>query len=63
MSIQTVDSLTYQRSLAVRDLTDAAQGPHAIQFLVSAAVEALRERWRCSVLVYRGPPVATIADN
>jgi phenylalanyl-tRNA synthetase alpha chain len=63
MSIRTVDSLTYQRSLALRDLTDAALGPHAIQLLVSAAVEALRERWQCPVLVYRAPPVATIADN
>ena len=63
MSIRTVDSLTYQRSLALRDLTDAALGPHAIQLLVSAAVGALREHWQCPVLVYRAPPVATIADN
>ncbi len=30
------------RDLAVRDLTDPAEGPHAIQLLVELAVRALR---------------------
>ena len=29
------------RDLAVRDLTDPAEGPHAIQLLIELAVEAL----------------------
>jgi phenylalanyl-tRNA synthetase alpha chain len=63
MSVRVVDSLAYQHSLALRDLTDAALGPHAMQLLVSAAVAALQERWRCPAVVYRGPPIATIGDN
>ncbi len=45
MSSQILDSLAYQRSLNVRDLTDAALGPHAIQLLVQSAIEALRAAW------------------
>jgi phenylalanyl-tRNA synthetase alpha chain len=63
MSSQFLDSLAYQRSLNVRDLTDAALGPHAIQLLVHGAIEALRAAWQCAVVVYRAPPVVTIAEN
>jgi phenylalanyl-tRNA synthetase alpha chain len=53
-----------ERALALRDLTDPAQGPHAIQLLVDEAVSALAPRWRCPVLVERGaPPVVAVADN
>jgi phenylalanyl-tRNA synthetase alpha chain len=63
MRIQTVDPLAYQRSLALRDLTDAALGAHAMQLLVTAAVAALQDYWHCPAVVYRAPPVATIDDN
>jgi len=63
MSNQILDALAYQRSLNVRDLTDAALGPHAIQFLVHCAIEALRTAWQCPVVVHRAPPVVTIAEN
>jgi phenylalanyl-tRNA synthetase alpha chain len=63
MSNQILDALAYQRSLNVRDLTDAALGPHAIQLLVQCAIEALRTAWQCPVVVYRAPPVVTIAEN
>jgi phenylalanyl-tRNA synthetase alpha chain len=52
-----------QRALALRDLTDPAQGPHAMQLLVDAAVAALRQGWRCQVLTERADPVVTVADN
>jgi phenylalanyl-tRNA synthetase alpha chain len=63
MSTQILDALAYQRSLNVRDLTDAALGPHAIQLLVQSAIEALRAEWHCPVLVHRAPPVVSIAEN
>jgi phenylalanyl-tRNA synthetase alpha chain len=63
MSNQILDAVAYQRSLNVRDLTDAALGPHAIQLLVQRGVESLRTAWQCPVLVYRAPPVVTIAEN
>ncbi len=48
------------RDLAIRDLTEPADGPHAIQQLVELAVAALagpQVRW-C-----RGPRVVPVADN
>ena len=63
MSVRLLDSESYGRALALRDLTDAALGPHAMQLLVRDAVAALAERWRCAVVVHRAPPVVTIAEN
>jgi phenylalanyl-tRNA synthetase alpha chain len=53
------------RDLAVRDLTDPAAGPHALQLVVGAAVDALRAAWGPSVDVRltRGPRVVPLADN
>ena len=48
MSIQLIDAESYRRSLAVRDLTDAALGPHAMQLLVRDAIARTRRpvrRW------------------
>jgi phenylalanyl-tRNA synthetase alpha chain len=51
------------RDLALTDLTDPSDGPHAIQLLVEAAVTALTSAWGCEVRCCRGPRVVTIADN
>jgi phenylalanyl-tRNA synthetase alpha chain len=52
-----------QRALALRDLTDPDQGPHAMQLLVEAAVSSLRGAWGCPVLTERADPVVSVADN
>jgi phenylalanyl-tRNA synthetase alpha chain len=51
------------RDLAIRDLTDPAEGPHAIQLLVDLAVDALRDAWGCEVRIARGPRVVPLTDN
>lgn len=51
------------RHLAIRDLTDPTEGPHAIQRLVDLAAGALANRWRCEVRVARGPRIVSRADN
>ncbi|MET0135713.1 MAG: hypothetical protein ABW215_19200 [Kibdelosporangium sp.] len=51
------------RDLAVRDLTDPAQGPHAVQVVVDRLVGALADLWRCEVRWCRGDRVVTIEDN
>ena len=63
MATQLLDSQAYGRLLALRDLTDAALGPHAMQLLVQQALDALRTAWNCPVVVYRAPPVVPSADN
>jgi phenylalanyl-tRNA synthetase alpha chain len=52
-----------ERALALRDLTDPAQGPHAMQLLVDAAVRALADAWGAPVMIERANPVVTVADN
>ena len=49
--------------LGVRDLTDPAQGHHAIQLLVDTAVARLAAAWGCQVRWYRGPRVVPVEDN
>jgi phenylalanyl-tRNA synthetase alpha chain len=50
--------------LAVRDLTDPAAGPHALQLLVSAILDAASARWPAATLVvHRGSRVVSVADN
>jgi phenylalanyl-tRNA synthetase alpha chain len=51
------------RALALRDLTDPAQGRHAMQDLLRALTAALTGQWRCPVIVERRSPVVSIADN
>jgi phenylalanyl-tRNA synthetase alpha chain len=50
--------------LAVRDLTDPATGPHALQLLVDAILQAASTRWPdASLIVHRGSRVVSVADN
>jgi phenylalanyl-tRNA synthetase alpha chain len=56
------------RDIAVRDLSDPADGPHAIQLIANAAVSALEAAWNrdgasCSVRWCRGPRIVPVSDN
>lgn len=50
-------------SLAVRDLTDPAQGPHAMQLLLDGIVQSLAGRWGCAIRAHRASPIVSVADN
>lgn len=50
-------------ALALRDLTDPAQGPHAMQLVLDAAIATLRRAWGCPAVVERAHPVVSVADN
>jgi phenylalanyl-tRNA synthetase alpha chain len=63
MATQLLDSRSYGRLLALRDLTDAALGPHAMQLLVQRALDALRAAWSCPVVVHRAPPLVPVTAN
>jgi phenylalanyl-tRNA synthetase alpha chain len=52
-----------QAALAIRDLCDPREGPHAIQLLTRRAVEALARAWSCEVRWCGGPRVVPVADN
>lgn len=63
MTTHLLDPAAYGRLLALRDLTDAALGPHAIQLLIQNALDALRAAWSCPVVVHRAPPLVPTTDN
>ena len=60
-SVLTPEALA--RALALRDLTDPSHGRHAMQDLLGEVTAALAALWRCNVLVERGSPVVSVADN
>lgn len=56
------------RALSLRDLTDPAQGPHAVQLLLDDVLDALRRNgsgWTApaSVRVVRDSPLVSVEDN
>lgn len=63
MPSTVLDADTVGRALAVRDLTDPGQGPHALQQLLSAIQSALGDAWGGPVRVWRAQPVVSVADN
>lgn len=53
-----------ERALSLRDLSDPAQGPHAMQVLLARVAEGLEALWPgAECRVRRGHPVVTVADN
>ena len=61
--VSYLDSVQLQRDLGMRDLSDPAEGPHAIQILIGQAVEGLARAWGCEVRWCRGPRIVPVADN
>jgi phenylalanyl-tRNA synthetase alpha chain len=61
--VSYLDPVQLQRDLGVRDLSEPAEGPHAIQVLINQAVERLSGAWKCEVRWCRGPRIVPVADN
>lgn len=61
MSVLSVPELAH--ALNVRDLTDPAQGPHAIQLIIGALEQALASAWPSDVRLVRRHPLVPIEDN
>jgi len=62
-SVPYLSPAQLRAALSLRDLTDPAEGPHAIQILAERAAGA---RWRAGsgeVRWCRGPKVVPAADN
>ena len=66
MSVQprsTVPTRDLVAALTLRDLTDPAEGPHAVQLLLDDVVAALRSAWGCGVEVRRDHRLVGVEDN
>src|SRR5687768_12595745 len=50
-------------ALALRDLTDPALGPHAVQCVVDRVEDALAGHWHLPVRRDPGPRIVPVADN
>lgn len=61
--VSYLDRAQLQRDLGIRDLSEPAEGPHAIQILLDRAVQALCHAWGCEVRWCRGPRIVPVADN
>jgi phenylalanyl-tRNA synthetase alpha chain len=61
--VSYLDPVQLRRDLGLRDLSDPAEGPHAIQILIGQAVERLCGAWGCEVRWCRGPRIVPVADN
>ena len=61
--VSYLDPVQLRRDLGVRDLSDPADGPHALQLLIGQAAEGLCRAWRCEVRWCRGPRIVPVTDN
>jgi phenylalanyl-tRNA synthetase alpha chain len=61
--VSYLDPVRLQRDLGLRDLSEPAEGRHAIQILIGQAVEGLCGAWGCEVRWCRGPRIVPVADN
>ena len=52
-----------QSALALRDLSDPAQGPHAMSLLLADVTTALERLWSIGVEIHRPSPLVATADN
>jgi phenylalanyl-tRNA synthetase alpha chain len=52
-----------RHALELRDLSDPAQGPHAMQLLLDAVLAALSGAWGCTVQLQRRRPLVSVEDN
>ena len=61
--VSYLDPVQLQRDLGIRDLSEPAEGHHAIQILIGQVVERLCRAWGCGVRWCRGPRIVPVADN
>jgi phenylalanyl-tRNA synthetase alpha chain len=61
--MQTISKHQLERALSLRDLSNPAQGAHAMQRIASAITSTLADHWGCPVIEYRECPIVTIRDN
>ncbi len=62
-SVPHLSPAQLRAALGIRDLSDPAEGSHAIQILTDRAVAALSRAWSCEVRWCRGPKIVPVADN
>ncbi|MFZ2620676.1 MAG: hypothetical protein WAX89_07385 [Alphaproteobacteria bacterium] len=52
-----------RHAINLRDLSNPADGRHAMQLILNDILAALQAAWGCEVVTYRGNPIVSISDN
>ena len=63
MSTSYLSPSDLHRALTLRDLSNPAQGPHAMQILLGRVVSALTTAWASTTTTVRNPPLVAVRDN
>ncbi|NND64662.1 MAG: hypothetical protein HKM24_01745 [Gammaproteobacteria bacterium] len=63
MHVKKISTSQLKYALNLADLTNVADGQHAMQLVVSDIIASLRSAWRCEVVVNRESPIVSIAEN
>lgn len=50
-------------ALSIRDLSNPAHGPHAMQELLHQITQTLQQTWNCTTRILRNPPIVSVSDN
>lgn len=61
--MHTISSEQLDRALSLRDLSDPADGPHAIQLIVQKLEDAIAAEYGVPVIRDGGPRIVSVADN
>lgn len=60
-SILSLDAIRH--ALNIRDLTNPADGQHAMQIIIDDIIHALQNTWECSIKIHRESPIVSIQEN
>jgi phenylalanyl-tRNA synthetase alpha chain len=63
VSVATLTPEQLARALAVRDLSDPANGPHALQIVVERLIQTLTDAWGCPAILHRADPLISLQQN
>ena len=63
MTVAILSPEQLARALAVPDLSDPANGPHAMQIVVEHVIQALTLAWKCPAILHRADPVISLYQN
>ena len=63
MKISKLSLDALSRALNIRDLSNSAEGHHAMQLIVDDIVQALQKAWICEIKIHRESPIVSIQDN
>src|SRR5437764_3072994 len=62
VTAKVLDLDSLKKCLSVRDLTDPAQGSHAMQIVLTRLVDSLSTHWQSAVRWSRESPIVSIED-